>query len=117
MQIFRPIMFPRFQGKESDLETARKGWNETLPPHFDYLEKTLDGREFFVGDRFSIADIAVGAQMAQLDLVAGTPDAGRWPSLVKHTEAMKVRPGFAENLAVCSKMLRQVLPEKVDLSR
>ena len=116
MQVFRPIMFPRFQGRESDLDTARKGWNETLPARFDYLEETLDGREFFVGDSFSIADIAIGSQMIQLDLVAGTPDAAKWPALVKHTEAMKSRPGFAENLATCGKMLAKILPEKVNLS-
>ena len=86
------------------------------PPRFDYLEGALDGREFFVGDAFSIADIAVGTQMAQLDLVAGTPDADRWPGLVRHTETMKARPGFVENLAACQKMLSRMLPEKVDLS-
>ncbi len=116
MQVFRPIMFPRFQGRESDLDTARKGWNETLPARFDYLEETLGGREFFVGESFSIADIAIGSQMIQLDLVAGTPDAAKWPALVKHTEAMKSRPGFAENLATCGKMLAKILPEKVNLS-
>ena len=116
MQVFRPIMFPRFQGRESDLDTARKGWNEALPARFDYLEETLDGREFFVGESFSIADIAIGSQMIQLDLVAGTPDAAKWPALVKHTEAMKSRPGFAENLATCGKMLAKILPEKVNLS-
>ena len=76
----------------------------------------LDGNDYFVGGAFSIADIAVGAQMTQLDLVAGTPDAGRWPGLVRHTQAMKGRRGFAENLAVCQKMLGRMLPEKVDLS-
>ena len=116
MQVFRPIMFPRFQGRESDLDTARKGWNEALPTRFDYLEETLDGREFFVGESFSIADIAIGSQMIQLDLVAGTPDVAKWPALVKHTEAMKSRPGFAENLVTCGKMLAKILPEKVNLS-
>ncbi len=117
MQLFRPILFPRMAGKESDLDTARKTWNEILPRHFDYLEGVLDGNEYFVGGAFSIADIAVGAQMTQLDLVAGTPDAGRWPGLVRHTQAMKARTGFVENLAVCQKMLGRMLPEKVDLSR
>lgn len=116
MNIFRPIMFPRFQGKESDVETAKKGWNEILPPRFDYLEKALDGRDFFVGDSFSMADIAVGSQMTQLDLVAGLPDAARWPALVKHTQAMKAREDFQANLAVCGKMLGQILPEQMDLT-
>lgn len=72
MELFRPIMFPRFAGKESDLDTARKTLHEKLPKHFDYLEGALDGHEYFVGDQYSMADIAVGCQMTQLDLVAGT---------------------------------------------
>jgi glutathione S-transferase len=116
MQLFRPILFPRMAGKESDLDTARKTWNETLPRHFDYLEGALNGNEFFVGGNFSIADISVGAQMTQLDLVAGTPDPTRWPALVKHTQAMKSRAGFVENLSTCQKMLGRLIPEKLDLS-
>ena len=116
MQLFRPILFPRIAGKESDLQTARKTWTETLPRHFDYLEGVLDGNEYFVGGGFSIADIAVGAQMTQLDLVAGTPDENRWPALVKHTRAMKEHTGFAENLAACREVLRRLVPEPMDLS-
>ena len=116
MQLFRPILFPRLAGKESDVETAKKTLHDVLPEKFDVLESALDGNEFFVGGRFSIADIAVGAQMTQLDLVAGTPDASRWPGLVAHTQAMKERPGFASNLAACRKFLDRFVPEKVDLS-
>ncbi|MCY4015222.1 MAG: glutathione S-transferase family protein [Gammaproteobacteria bacterium] len=116
MQLFRPIVFPRIAGKESDLDTARKTWRETLPRHFDYLESALDGNAYFVGGRFSIADIAVGAQMTQLDLVAGPPDSGLWPALVRHTRAMKERTGFAENLAACRDVLGRFVPEPLDLS-
>ena len=111
-----PIIFPRFAGKESDLGTARKTWNETLPPLFDYLEASLDGGEYLVGGRFSLADIAVGCQLTQLALVAGLPDAARWPTLVKAMQAMEAHPAFAANLGVCRKILRGVLPEPVDLS-
>lgn len=116
MGFFRPILFPRFAGKESDLETARQTWHEKFPPLFDYLENVLDGGDYFVGGTFSLADIAVGCQMTQIDLIAGLPDASRWPALVRHTEAMKTRPGFRENLTICSKMLGRILPEKVDMS-
>jgi glutathione S-transferase len=116
MKLFRPIMFPRFAGKESDLDTARHTYQEVLPRHFDYLEGALAGNEFFVGNQYSIADIAIGAQLTQLDLVVGLPDASRWPALARHTQATKQRPGFVDNLAACSKMLGRVIPEKVDLS-
>ena len=116
MKLFRPIMFPRFAGKESDVETARHTYQEVLPRQFDYLEGVLNGNEFFVGDDFSIADIAVGAQLTQLDLVVGVPDVTRWPGLAQHTEAMKVHPSFVDNLTACRNMLRKLVPEKVDLS-
>ncbi|MDZ7684725.1 MAG: glutathione S-transferase family protein [Gammaproteobacteria bacterium] len=31
MHVFRPILFPRMAGKESDLDAARMGFNEMLP--------------------------------------------------------------------------------------
>lgn len=116
MDFFRPIIFPLFAGKPSDLEKARQTWHEKFPPLFDYLEGVLDGGDYLVGGAFSLADIAVGCQMTQIDLIAGLPDASRWPALVRHTEAMKARPGFKENLEICSKMLGGLLPEKVDLN-
>jgi glutathione S-transferase len=87
-----------------------------LPRRFDYLEGMLDGKEFFVGDRFSVADIAVGSQLTQLDLVVSSAYGDRWPALAKHTEAMKMHAGFVDNLASCQRMLGKLVPEKVDLS-
>ena len=107
MNLFRPIFFPRMTGGEPDLEAARKGWNEKLPPLFDYLEGALDGREFFVGNSFSIADISVAAQLVNAQLVAGPPDAGRWPGLVAHLERTTQRPSAAANLAVCKKIIKE----------
>ena len=103
--LFRPIIFNLFQRKEPDLETARKTWNEKLPPLWDYLEAYLDGRAHFVGDGITIADIAVACQIAQTDMVAGIPDKSRWPALVAHYEAIKAhalssrRPDHADGVA------------------
>ena len=111
MGVFRPILFPRFQGKDPDVERARKTLTDELPPLFDYLEGELDGRETLVGERLSIADIALACQMANLELVAGLPDRERWPALVGHAERVRKRPSFDANLAVC----RKIIPEPVDL--
>jgi glutathione S-transferase len=116
MKLFRPILFPRFSGQDSDVETARRTYQEVLPSHFDYLEEMLDGKEFFVADKLSIADFAVGAQLTQLDLVVSAAHADRWPALANHTRAMKAHVGFVDNLATCQKMLGKLVPAKVDLS-
>lgn len=116
MKLFRPLVFPLYSGDKPDLETAKKTWNERLPRIFDYLEACLDGDQYFVGNAYSLADIAVGAQMTFIDLVAGLPDAAHWPSLANHTTVMKTQPGFVENLSASQEKLSRYLPEKFDLS-
>lgn len=114
--IFRPLMFPRFQGKEPDVEAAKKTWREKLPPLFDYLEgelaSDLGSGGFLVGAACSIADVSVACQLVQLELVAGLPDASRWPAIGAFAQAMIARPSFAPTLAICRKIVKQ----RVDLS-
>ena len=113
--LFRPILFPLMQGKPSDLETARRTWREKMPRIFDYMERQCEGREFLVNDVFTIADIAVAAQMTNLELVAGLPDRTRWPALVAHTERMRGRLSFQSNLQTCRQALAKSLPQPVNL--
>ena len=112
MGIFRPIMFPKFAGKEPDLDTARKTFNKKLPPHLDYLEQTLDGAEFFVGNALSIADVAIVCQLTNLEVVAGRPDASRWPGLNGLVDRLSARKSLESNLAIC----RKIAGEPFDLS-
>ena len=109
--IFRPIFFNLMQKKEPDLVTAKKTWNEDLPPIFDYLEGELTGGQgsngFFVGDSISIADVAVMSMLVQIELVAGVPDASRWPSLVAFFEQMAARPSVQATLSICKKIAKQ----------
>jgi len=104
MGIFRPIMFPKFAGKEPDLDTAHATWHEKLPRHLDYLENTLGDREFFAGDQLSIADVAVICQLTNLEVVAGRPDAARWPHLAEFIARVSERTSLAANLAICRKI-------------
>jgi len=106
MGIFRPIMFNVFQKKDPDLERATKTLAEEMPPIFDYLEGELDGKTFLVGERLSIADITVACCLTQLTLVAGDPDAARWPALAAHYARVTGRESFQPTLAMC----RQVVP-------
>jgi glutathione S-transferase len=112
---FRPVLFARFQGQEPDLATVRTTMTEKMPRLFDYLESVLDGGKFLVGDSLTIADVAVGVQLANLELVVGAPNSDRWPALAAHLVSMKELEGFKVNLQACSQMLAKVLPEPVSL--
>ena len=113
--IFRAVMMPLFAGGEPDIATARETWNKKLPKHFDYLESQLDGQQYFVGESFSIADIAVGAQMLQTCLIVDGLNAERWPALVSHLNMIEAHPAFKPNLEFCNTAIRTVLPEKLEL--
>ena len=107
MGIFRPIVFPLFAKQEPDVETARKTVLERLPRFLDYLEGEIAGREFLVGDVFSIADLSVVTQLCNLELAVGTISAEGWPELTRLRERVKSRPSFGPNLAICKKILKQ----------
>lgn len=111
--VFRPIQFERFQGKEPDVETARKTYAKRLPRPLDYLEAELDGRAYLVGDALSIADIALVCQLVQLELVAGPLDAERWPSVAGLVSRVSSRPSFEPCITICRKIVKQA---PVDLS-
>lgn len=88
------VVNPRFFQREPDearVETAR---TETLPPLFDYLERELGDEAWYVGGRFSVADVAIGCQFVNYFLGRGELDAERWPALAAWVERVHARPSF-----------------------
>lgn len=90
---FERIVKKLMRGKpdESVCETTIK---EKLPPLFDYLEKQLGAGEFFVGNAFSIADIAVGTMFVNFEHAGEALDTGRWPKLAAFVKRTHARPSF-----------------------
>ncbi|MEW4468005.1 glutathione S-transferase family protein [Parasphingorhabdus sp. JC815] len=116
MGVFRPLIFALMGGKKPDVASARATWNEKLPPLWDYLEKQLDGGTYFLGDRLSIADISIAAQLIQMDLIALPFDTTKWPGLASFLKTMNAHDIFRHNITTCQKMLTKMVPEKFDLS-
>lgn len=54
---------------------------EQLPPLFDYLEDQLGDKHYFLGELFSMADIAVCSQLINLAHAGELIDENRWPNL------------------------------------
>ena len=88
-----PVLRMRFGIKP---ETAEQGWVKT-DAALDRLEAELGGREYLVGDSFSVEDLTAAALFhpivrpaeAQYEVPEPLP-----PALVERREAMASRPGF-----------------------
>ncbi len=68
-------------GKPCDEAAVQKAIEDKLPRHFDYLEKTLAGNDYFVGNRLSVADLAFACQVINMEHGNAQIDAARWPGL------------------------------------
>ncbi len=89
-RVLRPVFFKQ-ETDESKIETAL---NETIPPQFDYVERELGDNDWLVGNRFSIADIAIGTVFASYAHGQGEVDAERWPRLAAYVDRIFARPSF-----------------------
>jgi glutathione S-transferase len=91
---FNRVVSPRFMGRPGDEDVADAAERDELPPILDYLEKTVpDGVGFLVGDRFTLADIAVASPFANFRHMDIALD--RWPRTLGYAERILARPSFA----------------------
>lgn len=67
-----------------------------LPKLFDYLEQALGGAEYFVGNAFGLADVAIMSQWQNLRYAGEDIDAQRWPGLAAHADRMSERPAWQQ---------------------
>ena len=96
---FNRIVAPRFLGREGDLAAADTAEREELPPLLDYLEGQVPDSGFLVGDRLTLADIAVASPFGNFRMLEIEIDAARHPRLNRYVGMMLARPSFAEQLA------------------
>lgn len=58
-----------------------------------FVDKSVKGRDWLVGDKCTIADIACWGRM--VFMAEGGLDINRWPNLLAWSERLKAMPGFA----------------------
>ena len=96
-KVFFPLVLkPLFSGGQApDAETeaiAKKTFEEDAAPLFDYLEKQLGDREYFVGNPLTIADISVAAELVNTRHAGFAPARKKFPKLRGFLERMWSRP-------------------------
>lgn len=93
---FNLIVMPRFMGKPGDEEAARQAELNDLPPILDYLEKMVpDEGGYLVGDRLTLADIAVASPFANFRHTKTRVDPERYPRTVAYVDRILARPSIA----------------------
>jgi glutathione S-transferase len=93
---FNMIVAPRFLGRPGDEDAARQAELNDLPPILDYLEKVVPGEDgYLVGDRLTLADIAVAGPFANFRHTQTRVDPDRYPRTVAYVDRILARPSLA----------------------
>jgi glutathione S-transferase len=87
------VLLPRFANSTPD-QARIQSCLERAPAVFDYLEGEIGDRQWLVGDRFSVADIAVASPFINWRYAGERLDGARWPRLVAYLERVHGRPSF-----------------------
>jgi glutathione S-transferase len=95
---FNRIVAPRFLGREGDPAVADKAETEELPPILDYLERVIPDSGYLVGDRLTLADIAVAGPFANFRHCDVAVDEGQYPRLTGYVRSILERPSFASHV-------------------
>ena len=95
---FNRIVAPRFLGRDGDLAAADTAERDELPPLLDYLEKVIPDSGYLVGDRFTLADIAVAGPFANFRHCGVSIDEARNPRVTRYVASILARPSFAHHV-------------------
>jgi glutathione S-transferase len=96
---FNRIVAPRFLGREGDLAAADAAERDELPPLLDYLEVVIPDSGFLVGNRLTLADVAVASPFANFSHCGVAIDETRYPRVTAYVGAILARPSFAAHVA------------------
>jgi glutathione S-transferase len=92
---FNRVVAPRFMGRPGDEAVAEAALRDEWPPILDYLETVVPGDGgYLVGDRLTLADIAVASPFANFRHLGIGFDRQRHPKTAAYVERMLERPSF-----------------------
>lgn len=109
---FNRIVAPRFMGRDGDESIAQAAQENELPPILDYIETVVpEGDGYLVGDRLTLADIAVAGIFANLKHLDIELDKGRHPKTADYVQRILSRPSFAPLIEKEVAILERTAPQ------
>lgn len=106
---FNRIVAPKFLGREGDLAAAALAESEELPKLLAYLESAIPASGFLVGDRITLADLAVASPLMNFKHCGAVVDAATHPKVAAWSAAILARPSFAPWVEKEERMMAKVL--------
>jgi glutathione S-transferase len=92
---FNRIVAPMFLKRPGDFAAADAAEANELPPILDYLERVVpDGEGYLVGDKLTLADIAVAGPFANLEHLKLDIAEDRYPRTLAYVGRILARPSF-----------------------
>lgn len=88
------VVKPNVLKVETDQAIVDKIINHDAPLAFDYLEANLKGKKWITGNTFTVADIAIVAQLLSYEIAGETMNKKRWPNLAAYLARAKERPSL-----------------------
>ena len=105
------VFFNRVLAKPMGLEVNEQAIAaalEKLPKHWDYLEQQLEGKQYFVANRLTLADLAVVTHWVNFGYGGEQLDVERWPNLVAHKERVLGRQSGQALLAEEAEFMKKL---------
>ncbi|SRR5579883_554089 len=93
------IVKAKILNQEPNHNLVKEAKNIELPPVLDYLNKSLEGKEWFAGNHFSMADVAISTQLLALMMTEYEMDHKEWPNLNNFLKKIIERPSFKKIVA------------------
>lgn len=91
---FQRVVAPAFLKQNTDEALVTNAIEVVLPPLFAWLNEQIGNRKFLVGDRLTIADIAVASPFVNFMHAGESVDAAKYPNLARYLGEIHARPSF-----------------------
>jgi glutathione S-transferase len=109
---FNRIVAPRFMGRAGDEAVAKGAERDELPPILDYVETVVpDGEGFLVGNRLTLADIAMASPFVNLKHLEVELDQSRYPKTVAYVQRILSRASFKPLVEKEAALLERTAPQ------
>lgn len=106
---FNRIVAPKFMGRAGDLAAAAAAEAEELPKLLAYLENAIPDSGFLVGDRLTLADLAVASPLMNFRHCGACIDPAVHPKIAAWSGAILSRPSLAPWIEKEERLMAKVM--------